>query len=81
MQAIPTSGGRIVRRVVIDRSAVPQVDDRRVVAARFERRGDVLEAERLDPEERTEAEAIVAGNRTQQQDVHARSREAIIRSR
>ena len=37
---------------------------------RLERGGDVLHAERLDAEERAEAEAFVAGNRTQEQDVH-----------
>jgi hypothetical protein len=46
--------------------------------AHLERRSDALEAERLDPEERSEAKAIVAGYRSQQQDVHIKSSEAII---
>jgi hypothetical protein len=37
----------------------------------FKGGGDVLEAERFDPEEGTEAEAFVRGNRSEEQDVHA----------
>ena len=73
MQAMPTSAGRVVRKQAIERSAVAQIGDGRAMPAHLERRGDVLEPERLDPEERPEAEAIVARHRAQQQDVHTRS--------
>ncbi len=66
---------------VIDRLAVSQIGDRRAVTARFERRGDVLKAERLDREEGTESEAIVLRLGTQEQDVHTTPREAIIQPR
>ncbi len=62
----------------IDRSAETQIGDGDAVAPPLERRGDVLEAERLDPEERTEAEAIVPRRWPQQQDVHTKSAEGII---
>ena len=48
------------------------------MAARFERGRDVLHAERFDAEERTEAEAFVARDGTQQEDVHDRKRECNI---
>ena len=52
------------------RTAEPENDDGRRVAARFERRGDVFEAERFDAEERTETEALVTRDRSQQEDSH-----------
>src|SRR5207248_5311265 len=58
-------------QVPVDRSAVTEVDDGRAVAALFECGGDVLDAERLDAEERTEAEPIVNRYGSKQQDVHA----------
>jgi hypothetical protein len=64
----------------IQRGTVPEVDDRRAMPARFERRGDVLEPERFDSKERPQPEPIVAGHRPQEQDVHTRCSEAIIRS-
>src|SRR6185436_7658863 len=48
------------------------------MTAGFERGRDVLETERLDLEERTEAETVVARHGTEQQDVHRESCEAII---
>ena len=63
-------------QVMLERAAEAQIGERDGVAARFERGGDVLHAERLDAEERSETESLVAGHGTQQQDVHAISREA-----
>jgi hypothetical protein len=40
------------------------------MASRLKGGGDVFESERLDPEERSEAESIVSRHRTQQQYVH-----------
>ena len=51
-------------------AAEAEIDDRDVVTARFERGGDVLHAERLDPEERAEAEALVLRHRTQEENLH-----------
>jgi hypothetical protein len=65
---------------MLDRAAVSKVDDRRPVPSHFECRRDVLESERLDPEERTQAEAIVPRHRSQQQDMHMTASEAIIRT-
>ena len=67
-----------VAQKTIDRSAVSEISNRRSVPSHLERRGDVLEAERLDFEERTETKTIVPGHWTQQEDVHTRTREAII---
>jgi hypothetical protein len=50
-----------------------EVDDGGLVAARDERRGDVLEAERLDAEKGSETEAFVARVGPQQQNVHVRA--------
>ena len=51
----------------------PQVHDRRLVApALRSARADVLETERLDAEERTESEALVAGVRPDEKNVHRR---------
>ena len=61
-------------QLLLDGAAEAQIGDRDAVAARLERGGDVLHAERLDAEERTEAEAFVSWDRTQQQDVHGRTR-------
>jgi hypothetical protein len=47
-----------------------QIQDRGPMPAGEESRGDVLEAERLDPEEWPEPEALVAGIGAQEQDVH-----------
>ena len=47
-----------------------QIQDRRRMSAGEESRSDVLEAERLDPEEWSEPEAFVAGIGAQEQDVH-----------
>ena len=52
--------GPRLAQVMVHGPAVAEIHDGRAMAARFERRGDVLEAERLDAEERAEAEAIVA---------------------
>ena len=51
-------------------AAEAQVDDRRVVAALAQGRGDVFEPERLDAEERPQPEPLVAGIGAHQQDVH-----------
>ena len=53
-----------------DAGTETQVGDRRNVAPPPQRRADVLEPERLDAEEGTEAEALVAGIGPQEQDVH-----------
>ena len=70
--AMPTSAGRRRAHLVLERAAEAEIGQRDAVAAGFERRGDVLHAERLDAEEGTEAEPLVAGNGTQQQNIHAR---------
>ena len=72
MAAMPTRPGPARAQVVLERAAEAQVGERDGVAARFERGRDVLHAERLDAEERAEAEAFVARHGTQQQDVHRR---------
>ena len=66
--------GRDARRadVAFERAAEAEVGERDAVAARFERGGDVLHAERLDAEERTEPESFVPGNGPQQQNVHGK---------
>ena len=53
-----------------DRRREPQVRERHAMTARLERRRDVFHAERLDAEERSEAEPLVRGDRAQKQDVH-----------
>ncbi len=58
--------------LVLERSTEAEIGQRDAMAAGFERRGDVLHAERLDAKEGTEAEPLVAGNGTQQQHIHAR---------
>ena len=55
---------------MLDRAAEAKIGERDRVPSRFERRGDVFHAERLDAEERPEAEAFVPRHRPQQQDVH-----------
>ena len=67
---MPTSAGRAVRMLRGERAAESEVGERDAVAARLERGRDVFHAERLDAEERTEAEALVGGHGTKQQDVH-----------
>jgi hypothetical protein len=57
-------------QVVLDRTAEAKIDERDVVAARFERGGDVLHAERLDAEEAAETEAFVSRDGTKQQHTH-----------
>lgn len=47
-----------------------QIHDRRRVPAGEKSRGDVFEAERLDAEEWTQPEALVAGIGAQEQHVH-----------
>ena len=59
---------------MFERRAEAEIGERDAVAARFERGRDVLHAERLDAEERAETEALVARNRTQQQDLHVAER-------
>ena len=59
--------------IVLDGTRETQIAQRDVVAAGFERGADVLHPERFDSEERTEAEAFVAGHGPQQQHVHGRS--------
>jgi hypothetical protein len=53
-----------------DRVAEAQIDDGGRVAPGGEGRGDVLEAERLDPEKRAQPEPFVARIGAQEQDVH-----------
>ena len=67
---MPTSAGRLSRSTRVERAAESEVGQRDAVSVPLERRGDVLHAERLDAEERTEAESLVAWNRTKKQDVH-----------
>jgi hypothetical protein len=50
--------------------AEAQIGERHMMPLRFERRRDVLHAERLDAEERTEAETLIRRHRTQQKDSH-----------
>jgi hypothetical protein len=47
-----------------------QIQDHRRMPAGEESSSDILEAERLDPEEWPEPEALVAGIGAQEQDVH-----------
>ena len=54
----------------VERLAEAQVGHRHPVSVRLERRGDVLQPERLDPEERPQAETLVARHRSQQENVH-----------
>ena len=65
---------------MLERAAEPQIDEGHPVAARLERGRDVLHAERLDAEERTEAEALVSRDWSEQQDVH-RERPSVTRLR
>ena len=58
---------------MLERSAEPEIGNRRRVSRGFERGGDVLHAEGLDAEERPEAETLVPGHRTQQDNVHGRA--------
>ena len=62
-------------QVVLDRTAEAEIDERDVVPARLERGGDVLHAERLDAEERSETEAFVSGDGTKQQHTHGGNRQ------
>ena len=55
---------------VFERATEAEIGQRHAVSLHLESRGDVFHAERLDAEERTETESFVAGNRTEQQDVH-----------
>jgi hypothetical protein len=66
------------REDALDGPGEAQIAQRDTVAARFERRADVLHAERFDAEEGTEAESLVAWRRTQEQKVHARVESWII---
>ena len=70
MAAIPTRPSASGAQLLLERSAESQIGERHVWPLRFERRSDVLHAERLDAEERAQPEALVSGHRTQQQDVH-----------
>ena len=67
--AIPTRPGRARRRCVSSEREA-QIGERDLVPARFERRRDVLHPERLDSEERTQAETFVRGHRTKEKDSH-----------
>ena len=58
--------------LVFEGTREAKIGDGDLMAARLQRRGDVLHAKRLDAEEGTEAEPIVPGNRAQEQDVHGR---------
>ena len=55
------------------RRAEAQIDEGRLMAACGERRGNVFEPERLYTKKRSESEAVIFRDRTQQQDVHALS--------
>ena len=57
-------------QLMFERAAESQIGERHRVAAGFERGRDVLHAERLDAEERTQPETLVPGHRTQQEYVH-----------
>ena len=70
--AMPTSAGRAVRMLLLERATEAEVGERDAVPGGLERGGDVFHAERLDAKERTQAEAFVAGNGPQQQHVHGR---------
>ena len=65
MAAMPTSAGRAPQRSASSGRLKRRSAMRDAVAARLERRGDVFHAERLDAEERAEAEALVRGHGTQ----------------
>ena len=55
---------------MFERAAESQVGERDRVATGFERRRDVLHAERFDAKERSQPETVVLGHRAQQEYVH-----------
>ena len=61
-------------QLLLDGAAEPKVGDGDPMTTALERGRDVLHAEGLDAEERTETESFVSGDRTQQEDVHGRTR-------
>src|SRR4051812_10616092 len=65
---------------IVDGAAVAKIGDGGGVSAHVKGRRDVFESQWFDSKKRTESEPIVSRNGTQQQNVHARAREAIIRS-
>ena len=74
MQEMPTIAGRVLRTHAPMPMAEPQVHDRRLVAALPQGRRHVLEPQRFHPEEWSEAETLVAGIGTQQQNAHRAAR-------
>ncbi len=65
---------RPLAEIPLDAAGEAQVGERHLMAACLERSGDVLHPERLDAEERTEAEALVTRDRPQQEDAHRSGR-------
>ena len=61
-------------QLLLDGVAEPKVGDGDPMTTALERGRDVLHAEGLDAEERTETESFVSWDRTQQEDVHGRTR-------
>ena len=64
MHGRDTDEPRAILQVVLDRTAEAKIDKGDIVAARFERGGDVFHAQGFDAEERSETEAFVSRDGT-----------------